>query len=138
VRSVDFPSVARAPSAGQPTPIINRETLGHLRELSPNAAFVENLVGVFLTDSDVLLGRVEQALAARNYKEFRSLLHAMKGSSASIGTERLTALCGSLGSLSDAEMRLQGPSLLRSLGDELGTTRAELERYVRESKQSTA
>ena len=138
VRSLDFPAAARAPSAGQPTPVINRETLGHLRELSPNAAFVENLVGVFLTDSDALLGRVEQALAARNYKEFRSLLHAMKGSSASIGTERLTALCGSLGSLSDAEMRLQGSSLLRSLGDELGTTRAELERYVRESKQSTA
>jgi hypothetical protein len=62
----------------------------------------------------------------------------MKGSSASIGTERLTTLCGSLGGLSDAEMRLQGSALLRSLGDEFATTRAELERYVRESRQSTA
>ena len=138
VRSVDFPTAARAPSTPQPSPIINRETLGHLRALSPNAGFVENLVGVFLADSDALLGRVEQALAARNYKEFRSLLHAMKGSSASIGTERLTTLCGSLGGLSDAEMRLQGSALLRSLGDEFATTRAELERYVRESRQSTA
>ncbi len=138
VRGVDFPVAARAPSTEMPAPVINRETLGHLRQLSANAAFVENLVGVFLADSDALLGRVEQALAARNYKEFRSLLHAMKGSSASIGTERLTALCGSHGSLSDAEMRLQGPALLRSLGDQLATTRAELERYVRESRQSTA
>jgi two-component system sensor histidine kinase RpfC len=138
VRSVDFPAAARAPSTPRPAPIINRETLGHLRALSPNAGFVENLVGVFLADSDALLGRVEQALAARNYKEFRSLLHAMKGSSASIGTERLTTLCGSLGGLSDAEMRLQGSALLRSLGDEFATTRAELERYVRESRQSTA
>ena len=138
VRGVEFPAATRAPSAHPAAPVINRETLGHLRQLSSNAAFVENLVGVFLADSDALLGRVEQALAARDHKEFRSLLHAMKGSSASIGTERLTALCGSLGSLSDAEMRLQGSSLLRSLRDEFAATRAELERYVRESKQSTA
>ena len=138
VRDVDFAASGRPAAGPLPTPVVNRETLGHLRELSSNAGFVENLVGVFLTDSDALLGRVEKALAARDYKEFRSLLHAMKGSSASIGTERLTALCGSLGHLSDSEMRLQGSNLLRSLGDELATTRAELERYVRESKQSTA
>ena len=35
----------------------------------------------------------------------------MKGSSASIGTDRLTQLCGSLGKLSDAELRLQAPAL---------------------------
>jgi two-component system sensor histidine kinase RpfC len=139
VRGAEFPAATRGPGASQPaTLVINRETLGHLRQLSSNAAFVENLVGVFLADSDALLGRVEKALAARDYREFRSLLHAMKGSSASIGTERLTALCGSLSHLSDAEMRLQGAALFRSLGDELAITRAELERYVRESKQSTA
>jgi two-component system sensor histidine kinase RpfC len=137
-RAAELPSAVRAPNAQPPTPVINRETLGHLQQLSSNGAFVENLVGVFLADSGALLGRVEQALAARDYPEFRSLLHAMKGSSASMGTERLTALCGSLGRLSDSEMRLQGSALLRSLGDELATTRAELERYLRESKQSTA
>ena len=137
-RSAEFPIAVRAPNSQSPTPVINRETLGHLQQLSSNNAFVENLVGVFLADSSALLGRVEQALAARDYPEFRSLLHAMKGSSASMGTERLTALCGSLGRLSDSEMRLQGSALLHSLSDELATTRAELERYVRESKQSTA
>ena len=138
VRGGEFPLASHRSSTQLATPVINRETLGHLRQLSSNDAFVENLVGVFLTDSDALLGRVEKALAARDYREFRSLLHAMKGSSASMGTERLTALCGSLGHMSDAEMRLQGSALLRSLGDELATTRVELERYVRESKQSTA
>ena len=138
-RGAEFPAVVRGSGGAQAaTLVINRETLGHLRQLSPNAAFVENLVGVFLADSDALLGRVEKALAARDYREFRSLLHAMKGSSASIGTERLTVLCGTLSHLSDAEMRLQGAALFRSLGDELAVTRAELERYVRESKQSTA
>ena len=139
VRGAEFTAVARVSGVAQPAAlVINRETLGHLRQLSPNPAFVENLVRVFLTDSDALLGRVEKALGARDYREFRSLLHAMKGSSASIGTERLTALCGTLSQLSDSEMRLQGSALFRSLGEELAATRVELERYVRESKQSTA
>jgi two-component system sensor histidine kinase RpfC len=119
------------------SPVVNTETLGHLEELGSSAAFVEKLVGVFLADSNALLERVEQALAGRDYNQFRSLLHAMKGSSASMGTDRLTALCSSLGRLSDAEMRLQAPALLRLLGDELAATRSELERYLAERRRST-
>ena len=37
-----------------------------------------------------ILERIEQVLAGRDYHEFRSLVHAMKGSSASMGTDRLT------------------------------------------------
>jgi len=125
---------ARAPRQAAATPLINTETLGHLEELGSSAAFVEKLVGVFLADSSALLTRVEQALAGRNYHEFRSLLHAMKGSSASIGTDQLTAMCGNLGRLSDAELRLQAPALLRSLGEALGAARGELERYVHERR----
>jgi HPt (histidine-containing phosphotransfer) domain-containing protein len=92
---------------------------------------------VFVADSGALVARIEQALAGRNFHEFRSLLHAMKGSSASMGTDRLTALCASLGRQSDGELRLQGPALLRSIEDEFNAARVELERYLRERKQST-
>ncbi len=140
-RRTDIVAPARAPVSGLQaaagTHVVNTETLGHLEELGSSAAFVERLVGVFLTDSNALLGRVEQALAGRDYNQFRSLLHAMKGSSASMGTDRLTGLCSSLGRLSDAEMRLQAPALLRLLGDELAAARRELERYVLERRQST-
>ena len=54
-----------------------------------------------------------------------------------MGTDRLTALCASLGKLSDAEMRLQAPRVLRSLNEELAAARGELERYVVEMKKST-
>jgi HPt (histidine-containing phosphotransfer) domain-containing protein len=70
-------------------------------------------------------------------QEFRSLLHAMKGSSASMGTDRLTALCGNLGRLSDSELRLQATGLLRSVTEEFEAARGELERYLRERKRST-
>jgi len=62
----------------EPVPIVNLETIDHLRELGSSVAFVEKLIRVFIADNSTLLGRVEQALAARNYHELRSLLHAMK------------------------------------------------------------
>jgi HPt (histidine-containing phosphotransfer) domain-containing protein len=118
--------------------VVNRETLGHLEELGSSTAFLEKLVNVFLSDNAALLTRAEKALAARDYAEFRSVLHAMKGSSASIGTDRLTALCSRLGGLADAEMRLQARMPFQSLSEELAAARRELERYVRERKKSTA
>jgi len=129
----------RAPRPSSPgeAGVINTETLGHLEELSSSSAFVEKLVGVFLTDGGALLERIELALNGRNLQEFRSLLHAMKGSSASMGTDRLTALCGSLSRLSDSELRLQGSGLLHSIGEEFGAARSELQRYLRERKRST-
>jgi len=75
-------------------------------------------------------------LAGRDYHEFRSLVHAMKGSSASMGTDRLTRMCGTLGNLSDAELRLQAPALQRSLTDELAAAREQLERYLQERRKA--
>ena len=56
--------------------------------------------------------------------------------SASIGTDRLTRVCGNLGNLSDAELRLQAPALQRTLNEELAAARAQLEGYLREKKSS--
>jgi len=117
--------------------VVNAETLGQLEELGSSPAFVEKLIGVFLADNRALLERVEKSLAGRDYHEFRSLLHALKGSAASMGTDRLTGLCASLGRLSDPELRLQAPRVLRSLTEELAAARGELERYLVEMKKST-
>jgi len=126
--------VRAAPAAAEP--VVNAETLAHLEELGASLAFVERLIRVFLADSATLLERIERALAGRDYHEFRSLMHAMKGSSASIGTDRLTRTCTSVGALSDAELRLQAPSLLRTLTGELAAARAELEGYLSERRKS--
>src|SRR3989304_4115236 len=118
------------PRAPEPVAVLDLETLERVRELGTSAGFVEKLIGVFIADNSTLLGRIEQALAARNCHELRSLLHAMKGSSASMGTDRLTQLCASLGRLSDAELRQQAPALLRTLSEELAAAHTQLEGYV--------
>jgi two-component system sensor histidine kinase RpfC len=116
--------------------VVNVETLQALEELGSSLAFIEKLIGVFLTESASTLERMEKALAGRDYREFRSLVHAMKGSAASIGTDRLTSLCSRLGSLSDAELRLQAPALHREFVQELGAARAHLERHLAERRRS--
>jgi two-component system, sensor histidine kinase RpfC len=129
-------SLYPAASAAAPA-VINADTLQHLEELGSSVAFIEKLIRIFVTDSAAILARIEQVLAARDYQEFRSLVHAMKGSSASIGTDRLTRLCGSLGHLTDAELRLQAPALQRTLGEEISAARTQLERHVQERRSST-
>ena len=136
---VEQSSRALRPGSGgaEPASAVNMETLSHLEELGSSPAFIEKLISVYLADSAALLDKVEGALASRNIQEFRAHLHAMKGSSASMGTDRLTRLCTQLGKLSDAELRLQATGLFKSVSGELAAARAELEGYLRSRRQST-
>jgi two-component system sensor histidine kinase RpfC len=129
-------TVAAAKLQPSQAEVINLETLGHLEELGSSAAFIEKLVGVFLADNAALLERIEQAVAGRNYQELRALLHALKGSSVSMGTDRLTRACTDLGRLSDAELRLKASGLVRVLSEEFSSARGGLESYLREKRQS--
>jgi two-component system sensor histidine kinase RpfC len=135
-RKAEAPTLLHRPESPSAPAVVNAETLGHLEELGSSLAFVEKLIRVFLADNAVILRRIEQVLAGRDYHEFRSLVHAMKGSSASMGTDRLTRLCTNLGSLSDAELRLKGLALQRTLSEELAAASGELEGYLQERRKS--
>jgi two-component system sensor histidine kinase RpfC len=130
------PGLRAVPAAAAAPAIVNAETLGHLEELGSSLVFIEKLIRVFVSDSASMLARMEQVLAGRDYHEFRSLVHAMKGSSASMGTDRLTSLCSSLGNLSDTQLRLRAPALQRTLAEELGLARTQLERHLLERRKS--
>ncbi len=117
--------------------VVNSATLADLEELGSSPAFMDKLIGVFVADNVTLMAKIEAALSARNVGEFRSHLHAMKGSAASMGAERLTGYCKDAGRLSDAEVKLQIPALLKTLREELAATRASLEHYLQERKKSS-
>ena len=136
--AVESPRPAGRPAVQQgPAPVVSPETLKDLEELGSSPAFMDKLIGVFVADNVTLMAKIESALAARNVAEFRSHLHAMKGSAASMGAERLTVFCKETGRLSDAEVKLQIPSLLKTLREELAATREALELYLQERKRST-
>jgi len=135
-RKAEMRSAAQSSPAVAAPAVVNIDTLGHLEELGSSLAFLEKLIRVFLADNAAILERIEHVLAGRDYHEFRSLMHAMKGSSASMGTDRLTRVCGILGNLSDAELRLQAPALQRTLTEELAAAREQLEHYLQERRKA--
>ena len=135
---VERPDRAPPPRAEKsgPTPVVNADTLHDLEELGSSPAFMDKLIGVFTADNVTLIGKMESSLGARNLAEFRGHLHAMKGSAASVGAERLTIMCRDIGRLSDAEVKLQMQPLLKALREELAATREALERYLQERRKS--
>jgi two-component system sensor histidine kinase RpfC len=135
--AVDVARLAPRKADSGGAPVVNADTLADLEELGSSPAFMDKLVGVFVADNVTLMAKIESALAARNVAEFRSHLHAMKGSAASMGAERLTLYCKDSGRMSDAEIKLQIPALLKTLREELSATREALERYLRERRTST-
>jgi two-component system sensor histidine kinase RpfC len=127
---------AAAPAAAEAKAALDAEILANLAQLGSSPGFLEKLVSVFLADNAALMAKIEGALGARNVVEFRAHVHAMKGSAASMGAVRLTRLCAGFGQLSEAEVKLQSPALLRSLREELALARGELERYLEERHHS--
>jgi HPt (histidine-containing phosphotransfer) domain-containing protein len=120
---------------GEAASTINPRALADLEELGSSPGFMDKLIGVFVADNGTLVAKMESALSRRDVGEFRSHVHAMRGSAASMGAERLTGYCRDVGRLTDAEIKLRGPLLLKSLRGELATTRDALDRYLQGRKK---
>ena len=121
--------------SGESASTINPGALADLEELGSSPGFLDKLIGVFVADNGTLVAKMESALSRRDVGEFRGHVDAMRGSAASIGAERLTGYCRDVGRLTDAEIKLLGPLLLKSLRGELATTRDALERYLQGRKK---
>ena len=120
-----------------PATCLNLETLQLLEGLGTQNGFMERLVGVFINDNCQLLQAMERSVANRDFTEFRRLLHAMKGSAASMGAERLASLCTETNSRSDTEMRLQSTLLMESVQREFTVVRTALERFIESRRRTT-
>lgn len=116
--------------------VLNSETIGLLEELGSGSDFMEKLISAFIKDAQQVLRRLEFDPGYLPAGEFRSLVHALKGSVSSVGADRLTAQCNRIGALSDAEIRVQSAGLARSLREEFEGVRKSLDDYLARSKRT--
>ena len=116
---------------------LNLETLRLLEGLGTQTGFLERLIKVFISDNIQLLEKMDRSVTGRDFAEFRRLLHAMKGSAASIGADRLAQSCSTLNGRSDAELGLQFKQLVSSVRSEFERAREGLDRYVEDRKRTT-
>jgi two-component system, sensor histidine kinase RpfC len=73
--------------------ILDYQTLESLNSLSDDNNFLPKLISGYLTDSREQLSHMELAVSNKQYDLFRELLHAMKGSSGSVGALKLHSQC---------------------------------------------
>ena len=73
--------------------ILDYQTLESLNRLTDDKNFVPSLISGYLSDSREQLSNMELAVSNKEYHLFRELLHAMKGSSGSIGALKLHRQC---------------------------------------------
>ena len=84
---------ARNNTASNEIPILDQPTLELIRELSEENNFISTLVHHFIVDTESQLKSMELAIAERRYDAYRENVHAIKGSSGSIGAMKLHSLC---------------------------------------------
>ena len=123
-------SVAGAPE------ILNLDTISLLEELGSGSDFMKKLIDAFIKDSLQILARIDREHDKLSTGEFRTLLHALKGSVASVGADRLTQYCNRIGATSDQEVQAQMRNLARGLREEFDAVRKALSNYLLQLNQT--
>ena len=130
-------SAARAASASAEQSVaarsgrsLNAATLASLESLGKRSDFVTRLIHGFLEDTEILLGKMQQALLEQRYSEFKDIAHALKGSAGSVGAEALHQFAASIGRLTHDEIRTRATALMHDLVNAYETARYELLTYL--------
>lgn len=110
--------------------VIDRKTIDRLYELQQEGEpdIVAEMIGIYLSDTPVLLTSAGEALAGNDAKKLRRVAHSLKSTSAHLGAVRLYALCkdmeesARLGDLQNApaafaEISAEYPRVLQALND---------------------
>jgi two-component system sensor histidine kinase RpfC len=79
--------------ANSNTPILDYNIIQQISELSPENNFMSSLINGFLVDTEEQIISMEQNIAEKQYDEYRENVHALKGSSGSIGAIQLHSCC---------------------------------------------
>jgi two-component system, sensor histidine kinase RpfC len=126
-------SVALHPGrAARPAAATSLTKLAELKALSPDASFVNELVGIFIEDANGLLRQMESASQRRDVEELRRLAHSFRGSAASIGAQRLYETCARFSQLGSNDPADRRGDLLRSVAHELERVKKELMAFLEE------
>lgn len=73
--------------------ILDYTALKQIEDLTTDTSFIPTLINNFIVDSEEQLKAMENAVSQKLYKSYREYVHALKGSSGSIGAMKLHSYC---------------------------------------------
>ncbi|GIL41718.1 ATP-binding protein [Roseiterribacter gracilis] len=110
--------------------VIDRETLRELSELDSDASFLDEIVGIYIEDSELLLEQIEATVRNRDFAEFRDLIHALRSASANVGAAQLHATCVQLGGIDRRDFQARAPEYMSRLIHEFTRYRLEVQAWL--------
>ncbi len=122
-------------SDGEQDASLDENVLAALRQLQDSGEpyILEELIGLYLEDTPVQLAALRAAVEAGRADTVKTIAHALKGSSASMGAPRMTAGCSELQEVGASGDLYRAPGLLNRLEEEFGHVRAALEARIAKS-----
>ncbi|PWG65736.1 ATP-binding protein [Spiribacter halobius] len=116
--------------AGDLGPVLDERTLARLLELDPDPAFVRDVLEDYLGDAGNLIEQLVAALERGAIGEARDAAHALRGTSANVGAQRLQRLASELHGAPAARLASDGLRRSRELPAELTRFLEAARRYV--------
>jgi two-component system sensor histidine kinase RpfC len=112
--------------------ILDEAVIQSIMELSDNSNFVYDLIETFISDSSLLLTNMEKAIADKDITLYLEHIHALKGSSGSLGATKLFEHCKL--TLLQPPSEINYISNLRTTSQLAQITKDELYNYLATSK----
>jgi two-component system, sensor histidine kinase RpfC len=123
-----------AKSEGHELVVLNTKTISDLELIGSGGRFMTELVNGFLQDGEALLRQMEGAIRDGNFENLRDLMHAMKGSAATLGTDLLYRTCSDVAALTRSELQAAGARVLRTVQDQFQQARVALLEYLKKTQ----
>ncbi len=121
-------------ASGDGLPVVERRKLDDLRTLGSGAEFVTSLIEDFIADGEDIIGQLAKAAAARDAREFRELVHGLRGSAGYIGASQFYQLLLSLRGVDTQDLARNAEDYVKRIRGEFDRLRAALTQYNSEAR----
>jgi two-component system sensor histidine kinase RpfC len=120
-------------ASGGGQPVIDRRMLASLNRLGKDSDFITSLIEDFLKDGEQLISELAVAAANRQSREFRDVMHGLRGSAVNIGAMSLYQLLLSFRDVGPKEVEQHGQDYVHRISSEFAQLRSALTTYLRET-----
>ncbi|MHB8624431.1 MAG: hybrid sensor histidine kinase/response regulator [Sulfuricaulis sp.] len=111
--------------------ILNDATLASLEIMGKHSTFMPELIHGFLRDTELLLDDMQIAIKKKRFKDFKDLVHAMKGSAGSVGAQTLYDTCIRAFGIKEEALPSEAASLMHELVTQYESARYEFLAYLK-------
>lgn len=111
-------------------PTIDMQAIDGLRELSPDADFLRELIEIYLQDTPQRIVELQDALNKKDVPVFIRAAHTIKGSSSNFGATKLTKLAHELEMQGKSDNLSESPASFAKLNSEYALVAEALSKII--------